>query len=86
MCACFCHALVAALLQSSEVFATDIHPAACIGYGVMLDHASGVVIGETARVGNNVSILQVCLRHVVIASTQAGLTVPGGKCSGGVVV
>lgn len=39
-------------------FGVDIHPAAEIGHGVMLDHASGVVIGETARVGNNVSIMQ----------------------------
>ena len=36
----------------------DIHPAAVIGGGVMLDHATGVVIGETARVGDNVSIMQ----------------------------
>lgn len=39
-------------------FGVDIHPAAEIGHGVMLDHATGVVIGETARVGNNVSIMQ----------------------------
>lgn len=36
----------------------DIHPAAVIGCGVMLDHATGVVIGETARVEDNVSIMQ----------------------------
>ena len=35
----------------------DIHPAAQIGHGIMFDHATGIVIGETARVGNNVSIL-----------------------------
>ncbi len=39
-------------------FAVDIHPAAQIGHGIMLDHATGLVIGETAVVGNNVSILQ----------------------------
>ncbi|MFT7287001.1 MAG: serine O-acetyltransferase [Halieaceae bacterium] len=39
-------------------FAVDIHPAARLGRGIMLDHATGLVIGETARVGNNVSILQ----------------------------
>jgi serine O-acetyltransferase len=39
-------------------FAVDIHPAARMGKGIMLDHATGVVIGETAVVGNNVSILQ----------------------------
>ncbi|MEQ8803557.1 MAG: serine O-acetyltransferase, partial [Haliea sp.] len=36
----------------------DIHPAAKLGHGILLDHATGVVIGETAVVGNNVSILQ----------------------------
>lgn len=44
--------------RSSEVFAVDIHPAAQIGKGLLLDHGTGVVIGETARIGNNVSILQ----------------------------
>jgi len=50
---------LASLLQSrcSEVFAVDIHPAATIGRGIMLDHATGLVIGETAVVGDNVSIL-----------------------------
>ena len=50
---------LALLLQSriSEVFHVDVHPGAVIGEGVMLDHATGVVIGETAVVGNNVSIL-----------------------------
>jgi serine O-acetyltransferase len=42
----------------SEEFAVDIHPAARLGHGIMLDHATGLVIGETAVVGNNVSILQ----------------------------
>ena len=37
--------------------AVDIHPAAKIGKGVLLDHGTGLVIGETAVVGNNVSIL-----------------------------
>lgn len=41
----------------SEVFAVDIHPGARIGKGVMFDHATGVVVGETAIIGNNVSIL-----------------------------
>ncbi|MEH6567606.1 MAG: serine O-acetyltransferase [Halioglobus sp.] len=42
----------------SSEFGVDIHPAAQMGYGIMLDHATGLVIGETAKVGNNVSILQ----------------------------
>ena len=41
----------------SEVFNLDIHPAAVIGHGIMIDHAHSVVIGETAVVGNNVSML-----------------------------
>ncbi len=42
----------------SAEFGVDIHPAARLGHGIMLDHATGLVIGETAVVGNNVSILQ----------------------------
>ncbi|KFI33115.1 serine acetyltransferase [Haematobacter missouriensis] len=41
----------------SEVFGVDIHPAARIGRGVMIDHAHSIVIGETAVVGDNVSML-----------------------------
>lgn len=42
----------------SVAFAVDIHPAAVIGKGIMLDHATGLVIGETAVVKDNVSIMQ----------------------------
>ncbi|MDO1558212.1 serine O-acetyltransferase [Brevundimonas sp. 2R-24] len=41
----------------SELFQVDIHPAARIGSGVMLDHGTGIVIGETAQVGDDVSML-----------------------------
>ena len=41
----------------SETFQVDIHPAAKIGKGIMLDHATGVVIGETAILGDSVSLL-----------------------------
>jgi len=46
-------------LQSrvSELFAVDIHPAASIGSGVFIDHAHGIVIGETAVVEDDVSML-----------------------------
>jgi serine O-acetyltransferase len=44
--------------RSSEVFQTDIHPAAKLGRGLFLDHATGLVIGSTALVEDNVSILQ----------------------------
>ena len=44
--------------RSSEVFGVDIHPAASIDGSVMIDHATGVVIGETAVIKKNVSIFQ----------------------------
>lgn len=44
--------------RTSEVFQTDIHPAARIGRGVFLDHATGLVVGETAVVEDDVSLLQ----------------------------
>ncbi|MGG7519234.1 serine O-acetyltransferase [Allorhizobium undicola] len=43
--------------RSSSVFQTDINPAAMMGRGIFLDHATGLVVGETARIGDNVSIL-----------------------------
>lgn len=43
---------------SARRLAVDIHPACHIGYAVMLDHATGIVIGETTKIGNNVSIMQ----------------------------
>ena len=44
-------------MRASEVFGVDIHPAARIGRGIMIDHAHSIVIGETAVVGDNVSML-----------------------------
>jgi serine O-acetyltransferase len=44
-------------MRSSEVYGVDIHPAARIGKGIMIDHAHSIVIGETAVVGDNVSML-----------------------------
>lgn len=51
--------LLALLFQSvgSEVFGVDIHPAAQIGCGILLDHGTGFVVGETAIIENNVSML-----------------------------
>ncbi len=43
--------------QCSRMFSVDIHPAARLGKGLMLDHATGVVIGETATIGDNCSLL-----------------------------
>jgi serine O-acetyltransferase len=52
---------LAYLLQSrvSEVFAVDIHPAVPIGSGVFIDHGTGLVVGETAVIGDDV---QSCMR------------------------
>jgi serine O-acetyltransferase len=44
--------------RSSDVFQTDIHPAARMGKGVFLDHATGFVVGATATIDDDVSILQ----------------------------
>lgn len=76
--------------QMSFRFAVDIHPAAQLGEGILMDHATGVVIGETAVVDNNVSMLhgvtlggtgkQCCDRHPKIRSgvlLGAGATVLG---------
>lgn len=51
---------IAHFLQShiALIFSVDIHPAAKIGKGVLFDHATGIVIGETAVVEDDVSILQ----------------------------
>ena len=44
--------------RNSEVFSVDIHPACEMGSGIMFDHATGIVIGETTIIEDNVSILQ----------------------------
>lgn len=44
--------------RSSELFSVDVHPAARIGKGIMFDHATGIVVGETAVIEDNVSLLQ----------------------------
>ena len=44
-------------MRASEAFGVDIHPGAQIGQGIMIDHAHSIVIGETAVVGDNVSML-----------------------------
>jgi len=56
--------------QMSQVFQVDIHPNATLGNGIMLDHGTGIVIGETAVVGHNCSILH----HVTLGgSGKAGV-------------
>lgn len=51
---------LALFLQSrvSEIFCVDIHPAVRIGSGILIDHATGIVIGETSVLEDNISILQ----------------------------
>ena len=44
--------------RSSAAFQTDIHPAVSIGRGIFLDHATGLVVGETAMIDDDVSLLQ----------------------------
>lgn len=44
-------------MRVSETFGVDVHPAARLGKGIMIDHAHSIVIGETAVVGDNVSML-----------------------------
>ena len=75
---------LALALQSrvAEVFAVDIHPAAAIGKGVLLDHATGVVIGETAVIGDNVSILH----HVTLGGTGKAVGDRHPKIGDGVLI
>ena len=44
--------------RSSQVFQTDINPQAKFGRGIFMDHATGIVVGATAEIGNDVSIMQ----------------------------
>ncbi len=44
--------------RSAETFAVDIHPAARLGHGILLDHGTGIVVGETSVIEDDVSILQ----------------------------
>ena len=44
--------------RNSEVFGVDIHPACVMGKGIMFDHATGIVIGETSVIDDDVSIMQ----------------------------
>ncbi|KAG1346669.1 Serine acetyltransferase 5 [Cocos nucifera] len=75
---------LALALQSriADVFAVDIHPAARLGRGLLLDHATGVVIGETAVVGNNVSILH----HVTLGGTGKAVGDRHPKIGDGVLI
>lgn len=75
---------LALYLQSrmSELWSIDIHPAAKLGQGLFLDHAHGIVIGETARVGDNVSILH----NVTLGGTGKEIDDRHPKVGNGVLI
>jgi serine acetyltransferase len=56
---CSTAAAAAHPIRCMQALGVDIHPGARVGQGVFMDHACGVVIGETAVIGNNVTIMQV---------------------------
>jgi len=65
--------------QSSRIFGVDMHPAARIGKGLMFDHATGIVIGETAVIGERVRLYQaVTLGAKRFAAGDDGRLVKGG--------
>ena len=66
--------------RASSLFGVDIHPAARIGKGIMIDHGTGVVIGETTIIGNNVKIYQgVTLGARSFIMDEEGMLVRGRK-------
>src|SRR5580658_9505035 len=71
-------------LQSrvSELFQVDIHPAAPIGKGAFFDHGTGIVVGETAVIGEDVSILQ----GVTLGGTSADRVDRHPKIGRGVLI
>lgn len=76
--------LTARLLQSiiSDIFCIDIHPAAELSGGIFIDHGTGIVIGETAKIDKNVSILQ----NVTLGGTGKDLVDRHPKIGEGVLI
>jgi serine O-acetyltransferase len=68
--------------RSSDVFQTDIHPAVPFGRGIFLDHATGFVVGSTAKIDDNVSILQ----NVTLGGTGKELGDRHPKIRSGVMI
>ena len=64
------------------MFQIDIHPNATIGNGIMLDHGTGIVMGETASIGNNCSILH----HVTLGGSGKKGVVRHPQVGNGVLV
>lgn len=68
--------------RSSAAFQTDIHPAVPFGTGIFLDHATGLVVGATAEIGDDVSLLQ----DVTLGGTGKGLGDRHPKIRHGVLI
>jgi serine O-acetyltransferase len=68
--------------RASELFQVDIHPAAKFGKGVFIDHGTGIVVGETATVGDDVSMLH----GVTLGGTGAAQTDRHPKIGNGVLL
>jgi serine O-acetyltransferase len=68
--------------RSSEVFQTDIHPAARFGRGIFLDHATGLVVGATAVIEDDVSMLQ----NVTLGSIDNGAGVRDPRLRRGAII
>ena len=68
--------------RASEVFSVDIHPAAKIGGGIMIDHATGLVVGETTTIDDNVSLLH----SVTLGGTGLGTGDRHPKIRSGVMI
>ena len=69
-------------MRVSEIFGVDIHPAARMGKGIMIDHAHSIVIGETAVVGDNVSMLH----SVTLAAPAKKKKIGTPKIGNGVLI
>ena len=68
--------------RASEIFSVDIHPAAKIGGGIMIDHATGLVVGETTIIDDNVSLLH----SVTLGGTGLGTGDRHPKIRSGVMI
>lgn len=68
--------------QMSQTYQIDIHPNATLGSGIMLDHGTGIVIGETAVVGDNCSLLH----HVTLGGSGAKNVDRHPKVGNGVLI
>jgi serine O-acetyltransferase len=66
--------------QAHSETGVDIHPGAHIGRHFFIDHGTGVVIGETTEIGDNVKIYQgVTLGALSFKKDETGAIVKGGK-------